>query len=62
MTADLDEGPIFERDVECVDHTETPESLTAIGADVERRALAKAMRWHSEHRVLLDGHRTIAFK
>jgi formyltetrahydrofolate deformylase len=62
VTADLDEGPIIEQDVERVDHTETPESLTAIGADVERRALAKAVRWHAEHRVLLDGHRTIVFK
>ncbi len=62
VTADLDEGPIIEQDVERVDHTHTPESLTAIGADVERRALAKAVRWHAEHRVLLDGHRTIVFR
>lgn len=62
VTADLDEGPIIEQDVERVDHTQTPELLTAIGADVERRALAKAVRWHAEHRVLLDGHRTIVFK
>ncbi|MDN4474965.1 formyltetrahydrofolate deformylase [Demequina sp. SYSU T00192] len=62
VTSDLDEGPIIEQDVERVDHTYTPESLTAIGADVERRALARAVRWHAEHRVLLDGHRTIVFK
>jgi formyltetrahydrofolate deformylase len=62
VTADLDEGPIIEQDVERVDHTHTPESLTAMGADVERRALAKAVRWHAEHRVLLDGHRAIVFK
>ena len=62
VTADLDEGPIIEQDVERVDHTSTAESLTAIGADVERRALARAVRWHAEHRVLLDGHRTIVFK
>jgi len=62
VTADLDEGPIIEQDVERVDHTQTPESLTAMGADVERRALAKAVRWHAEHRILLDGHRTIVFK
>ncbi len=62
VTADLDEGPIIEQDVERVDHTLTPEDLTAIGADVERRALARAVRWHAEHRVLLDGHRTIVFK
>nr|WP_255633077.1 formyltetrahydrofolate deformylase [Demequina sp. TTPB684] len=62
VTADLDEGPIIEQDVERVDHTHTPETLTAIGADVERRALARAVRWHAEHRVLLDGHRTIVFR
>ena len=62
VTSDLDEGPIIEQDVERVDHAQTPEHLTAIGADVERRALARAVRWHAEHRVLLDGHRTIVFK
>ncbi|MFV0634391.1 formyltetrahydrofolate deformylase [Demequina sp.] len=61
VTADLDEGPIIEQDVDRVDHTATPETLTAIGADVERRALARAVGWHAEHRVLLDGHRTIVF-
>ncbi|GMA36390.1 formyltetrahydrofolate deformylase [Demequina litorisediminis] len=62
VTSDLDEGPIIEQEVERVDHTHTPESLTAVGADVERRALARAVRWHAEHRVLLDGHRTIVFR
>jgi formyltetrahydrofolate deformylase len=62
VTGDLDEGPIIEQDVDRVDHTATPDTLTAIGADVERRALARAVRWHVEHRVLLDGHRTIVFK
>ena len=62
VTSDLDEGPIIEQDVERVDHADTPDLLTAIGADVERRALAKAVRWHAEHRVLLDGHRTIVFR
>lgn len=61
VTADLDEGPIIEQDVDRVDHTATPETLTALGADVERRALARAVGWHAEHRVLLDGHRTIVF-
>ena len=61
VTADLDEGPIIEQDIERVDHTFTPETLTSIGADVERRALARAVHWHAEHRVLLDGHRTIVF-
>ena len=62
VTSELDEGPIIEQDVERVDHADTPEALTAIGADVERRALAKAVRWHAEHRVLLDGRRTIVFR
>lgn len=62
VTADLDEGPIIEQDVERVDHSFTPDLLTATGADVERRALARAVGWHAEHRVLLDGHRTIVFK
>jgi len=62
VTADLDEGPIIEQDVDRVDHSSTPEKLTAIGADVERRVLARAVRWHAEHRVLLDGHRTIVFQ
>ena len=62
VTEDLDEGPIIEQDVERVDHAHSPDVLTAIGADVERRALARAVRWHAEHRVLLDGHRTIVFK
>src|SRR5660398_237664 len=62
VAGDLDEGPIIEQDVERVDHSSTAESLTAIGADVERRALARAVRWHAEHRVLLDRHRTIVFR
>ncbi len=61
VTANLDEGPIIEQDVERVTHASSPEELTAIGADVERRALAKAVRWHAEHRILLNGHRTIVF-
>ena len=62
MTADLDEGPIIEQDVERVDHSRTVADLVALGQDVERRALARAVRWHAEHRVLLDGHRTIVFR
>ncbi len=62
VTADLDEGPIIEQEVDRVDHSHTPETLTAVGADVERRALARAVHWHAEHRVLLDGHRTIVFQ
>ena len=62
VTGDLDEGPIIEQDVERVDHTREVEDLVALGQDVERRALAKAVRWHAEHRVLLDGHRTVVFR
>ncbi|HEY3437979.1 MAG TPA: formyltetrahydrofolate deformylase [Actinotalea sp.] len=62
VTGDLDEGPIIEQDVERVDHSKAVEDLVALGQDVERRALARAVRWHAEHRVLLDGHRTIVFR
>jgi len=62
VTADLDEGPIIEQDVERVDHTHGVDSLVALGQDVERRALARAVRWHAEHRILLDGHRTVVFR
>nr|WP_239073658.1 formyltetrahydrofolate deformylase [Cellulomonas denverensis] len=62
VTGDLDEGPIIEQDVERVDHSRSVQDLVALGQDVERRALARAVRWHAEHRVLLDGHRTIVFR
>ena len=62
VTADLDEGPIIEQDVARVDHTQTVEDLTAIGRDTESQVLARAVKWHSEHRVLLNGHRTVIFK
>ncbi|WP_309134767.1 formyltetrahydrofolate deformylase [Cellulomonas sp.] len=62
VTGDLDEGPIIEQDVERVDHTRSVEDMVRLGQDVERRALARAVRWHAEHRVLLDGHRTIVFR
>lgn len=52
VTADLDEGPIIEQDVERVDHTLTPEDFTAVGRDVECVVLARAVKWHAEHRVL----------
>jgi formyltetrahydrofolate deformylase len=61
VTADLDEGPIIEQEVERVGHEVTPEQLVAIGRDVECRALARAVKWHSEHRVLLNGRRTVVF-
>lgn len=62
VTADLDEGPIIEQDVERVDHSLSPEDFTAVGRDVECVVLARAVRWHVEHRVLLNGHKAIVFK
>ncbi len=62
VTADLDEGPIIEQDVARADHTDTVEDLTARGRDTESQVLARAVKWHSEHRVLLNGHRTVVFK
>ena len=62
VTADLDEGPIIEQDVTRVDHKDTVDNLTARGKDTESRVLARAVKWHSEHRVLLNGHKTVIFK
>ncbi len=62
VTADLDEGPIIEQDVARVDHTDTVEDLTALGRDTESQVLARAVKWHSEHRVLLNGHKTVVFR
>ena len=62
VTADLDEGPIIEQDVARVDHSHSVEDLTATGRDTESMVLARAVKWHSEHRVLLNGHKTIIFK
>ena len=62
VTADLDEGPIIEQDVARVDHSMTVEDLTVIGRDTESQVLARAVKWHSEHRVLLNGQRTVVFR
>ena len=62
VTADLDEGPIIEQDVARVDHSKTVDDLTAQGRDTESQVLARAVKWHSEHRVLLNGHRTVVFR
>ena len=62
VTADLDEGPIIEQDVTRVDHTKTVEDLTTMGKDTESQVLARAVKWHSEHRVLINGHKTVIFK
>jgi formyltetrahydrofolate deformylase len=61
VTAELDEGPIIEQEVARVDHSVTPRQLVAIGRDVECQALARAVNWHVEHRVLLNGRRTVVF-
>lgn len=61
VTPDLDEGPIIEQDVTRVTHRETTADLVAQGQDVERRVLAQAVKWHVQHRVLLNGDRTVVF-
>ena len=61
VTADLDEGPIIEQAVERVTHSQTPEQLVEMGRDIESVVLQRAVRWHAEHRVLLNGHKTVVF-
>jgi formyltetrahydrofolate deformylase len=61
VTADLDEGPIIEQEVARVGHGHDPAALAAVGRDLECVALARAVRWHLEHRVLPDGQRTVVF-
>jgi formyltetrahydrofolate deformylase len=61
VTADLDEGPIIEQETARVGHQHGPADLAAVGRDLECAALARAVRWHLEHRVLLDGGRTVVF-
>lgn len=62
VTPDLDEGPIIEQGVERVDHTMTADDLTQVGSDIESQVLARAVRSHVEHRVMLNGHRTVVFR
>jgi formyltetrahydrofolate deformylase len=62
VTPDLDEGPIIEQDVVRVDHSLDPSEMAAAGRDVEAQVLSRAIRWHSEHRVLLDRNRTVVFR
>jgi formyltetrahydrofolate deformylase len=62
VTSDLDEGPIIEQEVARIDHSLSPEQLTAIGRDVECVTLARAIQWHAERRVLLNGSRTVVFR
>lgn len=62
VTADLDEGPIIEQQVFRVDHTHTADDLVAAGRDAEAQALSRAVRWHSENRVMLNGQRTVVLQ
>jgi formyltetrahydrofolate deformylase len=62
VTTDLDEGPIIEQNVVRVDHSQSPAELVRIGQDEESRTLTQAVRWCAEHRILVDGVRTIIFK
>ncbi|WP_116810200.1 formyltetrahydrofolate deformylase [Steroidobacter cummioxidans] len=62
VTEDLDEGPIIEQDVARVDHAMSAEDCAAVGRDVECAVLARAVKWHVEHRILLNGKRTVVFR
>jgi formyltetrahydrofolate deformylase len=62
VTADLDEGPIIEQDVERISHRDTPADLVRKGRDIEQRVLARAVRWRLEDRVLLNGAKTVVFR
>ena len=62
VTPDLDEGPIIEQDVVRVTHSHAPDELVALGRDVEAQVLARAVRWHSESRVLVNGRCTVVFR
>ncbi|RQR53788.1 formyltetrahydrofolate deformylase [Burkholderia sp. Bp9126] len=62
VTTDLDEGPIIEQDVERVDHAAGPRELAAIGRDIESVVLARAVKWHCEHRVLMNDGKTVVFR
>ena len=61
VTADLDEGPIIEQDVAHVNHSATPEEMIALGRDIERRVLARAVKLYAEDRIFIVGHRTVVF-
>jgi formyltetrahydrofolate deformylase len=62
VTGDLDEGPIIEQDVMRVDHRHDAAELAAAGRDVESQVLSRAVRWHAESRVLVNGHKTVVFR
>lgn len=62
VTDDLDEGPIIEQEVARVDHGHSPEQLAAVGRDIESAVLARAVKYHVEHRIFLNGNRTVIFR
>lgn len=62
VTPDLDEGPIIEQDIERVDHAMSAQDLTEVGSDVESRVLARAVGSHVDHRILLNGNKTVVFR
>lgn len=62
VTADLDEGPIIEQDVERISHHDKPDDLVRKGRDIERRVLSRAISWHLDNRVLLNGDKTVVFR
>lgn len=62
VTNDLDEGPIIEQDVERVDHRDDVDTLKKIGRKIERRVLTKAVKWHLENRIIVEGNKTIVFQ
>ena len=62
VTSDLDEGPIIEQDVERISHQDSAEDLVRKGRDIERRVLARALSWHLDDRVLLNGRKTVVFR
>jgi formyltetrahydrofolate deformylase len=62
VSAELDEGPIIEQEVARVDHTMDPEELVALGRDIENIVLARSVKAHIEHRILLNGHKTVIFR
>jgi formyltetrahydrofolate deformylase len=61
VTGDLDEGPIIDQEVERVTHALGPDDYVAVGRDIESRTLARAVKWHCEHRILLSGRKTVVF-
>jgi formyltetrahydrofolate deformylase len=61
VTTELDEGPIIEQDVERITHGDRPDDLVRKGRDIERRVLARAVRYHLDDRVILNGKRTVVF-